>query len=205
MDRGDLANLSAFVTVADQRSFRAAASRLDVTPSALSRATVKPGSLSISTAWFFQFSTRASDYSLSSPAASTTKAESRQSDLAGRCCCGFLGEAAKICSCSSSVLPSRYGMHPPLFCVQHHLSDWPECVIELHCCAGSVGYPVRLLMQRRGGITFENLLKRYVASGVANRSQRLFTSSQGITERPVMGLPRIGRLSSCRRPSSNSV
>src|ERR1700733_1460542 len=36
MDRGDLANLSAFVTVADQRSFRAAASRLDVTPSALS-------------------------------------------------------------------------------------------------------------------------------------------------------------------------
>jgi len=32
MDRGDLANLSAFVTVADQRSFRAAASRLDVTP-----------------------------------------------------------------------------------------------------------------------------------------------------------------------------
>jgi hypothetical protein len=36
MDRGDLANLSAFVTVVDQRSFRAAASRLDVTPSALS-------------------------------------------------------------------------------------------------------------------------------------------------------------------------
>ena len=35
MDRGDLANLSASVTVADQRS-RAAASRLDVTPSALS-------------------------------------------------------------------------------------------------------------------------------------------------------------------------
>src|ERR1700719_4845729 len=36
MDRADLANLSAFVAVADQRSFRAAASRLDVTPSALS-------------------------------------------------------------------------------------------------------------------------------------------------------------------------
>src|SRR6266852_4562101 len=36
MDRGDLANLNAFVAVADQRSFRAAASRLDVTPSALS-------------------------------------------------------------------------------------------------------------------------------------------------------------------------
>jgi DNA-binding transcriptional LysR family regulator len=36
VDRGDLAHLTAFVTVADQRSFRAAASRLRVTPSALS-------------------------------------------------------------------------------------------------------------------------------------------------------------------------
>ena len=36
MDRADLANLTAFVAVADQRSFRAAAARLDVTPSALS-------------------------------------------------------------------------------------------------------------------------------------------------------------------------
>jgi DNA-binding transcriptional LysR family regulator len=36
MDRGDLANLTAFIAVAEQRSFRAAASRLGVTPSALS-------------------------------------------------------------------------------------------------------------------------------------------------------------------------
>src|ERR1700704_4373514 len=36
MDRGDLANLTAFVAVADQRSFRAAPSQLGVTPSALS-------------------------------------------------------------------------------------------------------------------------------------------------------------------------
>jgi DNA-binding transcriptional LysR family regulator len=36
MDRADLANLTAFVAVADQRSFRGAASRLGVTPSALS-------------------------------------------------------------------------------------------------------------------------------------------------------------------------
>jgi DNA-binding transcriptional LysR family regulator len=36
MDRGDLANLAAFVAVADQQSFRAAASRIGVTPSALS-------------------------------------------------------------------------------------------------------------------------------------------------------------------------
>jgi DNA-binding transcriptional LysR family regulator len=38
MDRGDLANLTAFVAVADQRSFRGAAVRLGVTPSALSHA-----------------------------------------------------------------------------------------------------------------------------------------------------------------------
>ena len=36
MDRGELTSLTAFVAVADQRSFRAAASQLDVTPSALS-------------------------------------------------------------------------------------------------------------------------------------------------------------------------
>src|SRR4051794_36438130 len=36
MNRSDLADLNAFVAVAYQRSFRAAASRLDVTPSALS-------------------------------------------------------------------------------------------------------------------------------------------------------------------------
>jgi DNA-binding transcriptional LysR family regulator len=36
MDRGNLANLTAFVAVADRLSFRAAASQLGVTPSALS-------------------------------------------------------------------------------------------------------------------------------------------------------------------------
>src|SRR5258705_9465093 len=38
MDRGDLTNLTAFVAVADRRSFRAAAAHLHVTPSALSHA-----------------------------------------------------------------------------------------------------------------------------------------------------------------------
>jgi hypothetical protein len=33
-------------------------------------------------------------------------------------------------------------------------------VIELHCCGGSAGYPVRLLMKRKGDMTFENLLSR---------------------------------------------
>ena len=43
MDRGDLANLNAFVAVADQLSFRAAGSRLGVTPSALSHSMRQPG------------------------------------------------------------------------------------------------------------------------------------------------------------------
>jgi hypothetical protein len=51
-------------------------------------------------------------------------------------------------------------MHPPLFRKSQRLSDWPECVVELHCCGGSVGYPVRLLMKRKGDMTFENLLLR---------------------------------------------
>jgi hypothetical protein len=33
-------------------------------------------------------------------------------------------------------------------------------LIELQCCGGSVGYPVRLLMRRNGDMTFENVLKR---------------------------------------------
>jgi hypothetical protein len=53
-------------------------------------------------------------------------------------------------------------MHP-LFRKQQRLSDWPDCVIELHCLqcrGGSVGYPVRLLMKRNGDMSFENLLRR---------------------------------------------
>jgi hypothetical protein len=54
-------------------------------------------------------------------------------------------------------------MHRPPFRKTHRLSDWPECVIELHCLrcrSGSVGYPVRLLIKRKGDMTFENFLGR---------------------------------------------
>jgi hypothetical protein len=50
-------------------------------------------------------------------------------------------------------------MHPPPFRKQDRLSEWPECVIELHCqhCPGGlVGYPVRLLIKRQGDMTFES-------------------------------------------------
>ena len=51
-------------------------------------------------------------------------------------------------------------MHPPQFRLTQKLSDWPECVIELQCCGGSIGYPVRLLIKRKGDMTFENLVER---------------------------------------------
>jgi hypothetical protein len=55
------------------------------------------------------------------------------------------------------------GKAPSPLSQAHRLSDWPECVIELHCLhcqGGSVGYPVRLLIARQGDMTFENFLRR---------------------------------------------
>jgi hypothetical protein len=52
-------------------------------------------------------------------------------------------------------------MLPPQFRPTHNLSDWPECVLEARCsCGASVEYPLRLLMKRKGDMTFESLLKR---------------------------------------------
>jgi hypothetical protein len=30
-------------------------------------------------------------------------------------------------------------MHPPVFRIQHRLSDWPDCIVDLQCCGGSAG------------------------------------------------------------------
>jgi hypothetical protein len=51
-------------------------------------------------------------------------------------------------------------MHPPPFRRAHHLSDWPKCQLELHCCRGTTLLPVRLLMQRCGDVSFEEVLTR---------------------------------------------
>jgi hypothetical protein len=54
-------------------------------------------------------------------------------------------------------------MHPPAFSVSHRLSDWPECVLELNCpkpAGRMVQYPVRLLAQRHGNLTFAELLPK---------------------------------------------
>jgi hypothetical protein len=93
-------------------------------------------------------------------------------------------------------------MHPPLFRKTHRLSDWPECVIELHCqhCrGGSVGYPVRLLMQRRGDMTFENLLRRLRCKRCQAVKPAPVYLVAGITGRRAVGLIQSGRLSLCRQ------
>jgi hypothetical protein len=51
-------------------------------------------------------------------------------------------------------------MHPPPFRLDHHLSDWPECRLELQCCKGTMIFPVRLLAQRHGNRTFAGVLAR---------------------------------------------
>jgi hypothetical protein len=45
-------------------------------------------------------------------------------------------------------------VHPPRFNLTQHLSDWPECGLEVHCCKGMVVYPVRLIAARYGDRTF---------------------------------------------------
>jgi hypothetical protein len=49
-------------------------------------------------------------------------------------------------------------MHPPPFRLAHRLSDWPECQLELHCCKGMTLYPVRLMIEQRGDVSFGELL-----------------------------------------------
>ena len=51
-------------------------------------------------------------------------------------------------------------MHPPPFRLGHHLSDWPDCRLELNCCRGQVILPVRLLLNKHGDPTFAALLAR---------------------------------------------
>ncbi len=56
--------------------------------------------------------------------------------------------------CSSFVLMKYRRMHPPRFLSNHRRLDWPDCLLELHCCKGKTVYPVRLLAERSGNLTF---------------------------------------------------
>jgi hypothetical protein len=51
-------------------------------------------------------------------------------------------------------------VHPPRFLMSHRLLDWPVCSLELHCCKGTVLYPVRLLAEKCGNVTFAEVVGR---------------------------------------------
>jgi hypothetical protein len=50
-------------------------------------------------------------------------------------------------------------MHPPPLRLDHRLSDWPECCLEVHCCKGTVMFPTKLLIERHGDRTLVAVLK----------------------------------------------
>ena len=60
--------------------------------------------------------------------------------------------------CLFSCIVSQ--VHPPPFYRRHHLSDWPNCSLELHCCQGITICAVKLLMREQGDITFDAALTR---------------------------------------------
>jgi len=51
-------------------------------------------------------------------------------------------------------------LHPPAFRLNHRLSDWPDCSLELRCpCSPRVTVPaVKLLAMQHGNRTFRAVL-----------------------------------------------
>jgi hypothetical protein len=50
-------------------------------------------------------------------------------------------------------------MHPPPLRLDHRLSDWPGCGLEVHCCKGVVIFPTKLLVKHHGDRTLAAVLK----------------------------------------------
>jgi hypothetical protein len=65
-------------------------------------------------------------------------------------------------------------MHPPPFLPSHHLSDWPECRIELICCKGTTLVPVKLLMKNHGDRIFEDVVRRLRCSRCRGYPKRVY-------------------------------
>jgi hypothetical protein len=61
---------------------------------------------------------------------------------------------------SESGTLRRSSMHPPAFFLDHRLSDWPGCFLELQCCKGVTLMPVRLLLSQHGDRTFKTVIKQ---------------------------------------------
>lgn len=62
-------------------------------------------------------------------------------------------------------------MHPPPFRLDHRLSDWPDCCLEVRCpCSPRVTIiPVRLLTERHGDRLFQGVLTRLQCSACKGR------------------------------------
>ena len=65
-----------------------------------------------------------------------------------------------MCAFSENGTLRRSSMHPPAFCLDQRLSDWPKCFLELQCCKGVTLMPVRLLLSQHGDRTFKTLIKQ---------------------------------------------
>jgi hypothetical protein len=66
--------------------------------------------------------------------------------------------ACSLSHCSIYVPRISAVMHPPPFRLAHHLSDWPDCSLELHCCQGTKNLPLRLLATNHGDRSFAEIL-----------------------------------------------
>ncbi|MDR3529014.1 MAG: hypothetical protein P4L90_00450, partial [Rhodopila sp.] len=64
-------------------------------------------------------------------------------------------------------------MHPPPFRIDHRLSDWSRCGLELHCCTGKTVLPPRVPIDPNSDPTFAESL---AACGANDASGRLFRS-----------------------------
>jgi hypothetical protein len=84
--------------------------------------------------------------------------------------CTFLRQAHSAYTVRTNILSMRTlsetgtlwrpSMHPPAFCLDHRLSDWPGCFLEIQCCKGVTLLPVRLLLSQHGDRTFKTLIKK---------------------------------------------
>jgi len=68
-------------------------------------------------------------------------------------------------------------MHPPPFLPTHYLSDWPRCVLEISCCKGISVYPVKLLMAKRGDLTFRDVLARLKCPACGGKPAPVYLSA----------------------------
>jgi len=67
-------------------------------------------------------------------------------------------------------------MHPPDFLLDHRLSDWPGCCLEVRCpCSPRITImPVRLLTIRHGDRLFRDVLTRLRCSACKGRPSPVY-------------------------------